>query len=324
MVRHCVGSRRDISLAVSGMNERPDRPAAVAMAAALDEHPDFRVLRRLDTAREYPALNGKHVSRAVILDTETTGMDPTADKVIELGLVLFEYSRDSGEIGRVLGTYNGLEDPGMPIPAESTRVHGITDAMVQGKRIDDAAVADLLEDVGIVIAHNAAFDRPFVEARLPQFSSMAWGCSWQELPWDEAGIASAKLEYLAYRFGFFYEGHRAEIDCLALLEVLRRPFGETGKFTLKVLLDNARKPSCRLWAAGSPFEAKDRLKARSYRWEAARKTWYLDLPQEAVADELQWLKADVYSGRSASLELEEFNARTRYSGREGRKEVVRT
>jgi DNA polymerase-3 subunit epsilon len=211
----------------------------------------------------------------------------------------------------------------MPIPAESTAVHGITDEMVRGKRFDDAAVASLLEGVAIVIAHNAGFDRPFVEPRFPRFASMAWGCTWQELPWDRIGIPSAKLEYLAYRYGFFYEGHRAEIDCLALLEVLRRPFGDQEQCNLKVLLDSAREPSCRVWATGSPFESKDLLKARAYRWEASRKTWFKDLSRDDLDAELAWLKAEVFSSRSVSLEVEEFSARDRYSDREGRKEILR-
>ena len=88
-------------------------PDAEALAARLAEHPDYRVLRRLDVSREWPAVTGRGVGFAVVLDTETTGMDPAADKVIELALVKFEYSRESGAIGRVFDAYDGLEDPGM-------------------------------------------------------------------------------------------------------------------------------------------------------------------------------------------------------------------
>ena len=125
------------------------KPDAERLAAELAAHPDFRVLRRLDVTREWPALTGAGVSQAVVLDTETTGMDSTKDKVIELALVKFEYSRASGEIGRVLGVYDGLEDPGMPIPPESTAVHGITDAMVAGERLDEAAIESVARRRGL-------------------------------------------------------------------------------------------------------------------------------------------------------------------------------
>ena len=296
---------------------------AEALASRLEHHPDFRVLRRLDTSRSPPALAGSDISRGVILDTETTGMDPAADKLIELGLLAFEYSRESCQIGRVLGSYSGLEDPGRPIPPESTAIHHITDEMVRGLRLDEPAIERLLGGAGVVIAHNAGFDRPFVEARLPVFRGLPWACSLREVPWDAAGIGSAKLEYLAYRSGFFYEGHRAEVDCRALLEVLRRPFGESGASGLKPLLDSAREPSLRLWALGSPFDSKDLLKARGYRWEPEKRCWYADIARATLEAELAWLKQAVFAGKGATIEVETFDAKTRYSGRDGKKERMR-
>jgi len=292
--------------------------------AQIEAHADFRVLRRLDLSRPRPALESSTVRRAAIVDTETTGTDPARDKVIELGIVVFEYCATTGAVGPVLGSYDGLEDPGLPIPPSSTAIHGITDAMVAGKKIDEAAVAALLADVSVLIAHNAGFDRKFLEPRLPVFARRPWACSFREVPWSEAGIESSKLEYLAYRCGFFYDGHRAEIDCMALLEVLARPFGESGPPALKVLLDCARSPSYRLWATGSPFESKDVLKQRGYWWDAPRRCWYGEFRERAEIDtELVWLKAAVYGGKSVALDLEQFDATSRYSGREGTREKVR-
>lgn len=319
------------------------KKAAETLAVALEAHPDYRVLRRLDVTREWPAVSGSDVSQAVILDTETTGLDPATDKIIELALVKFEYSRATCEIGRVLGVYDGLEDPGVTIPPESTAVHGITDEMVRGKRLDDTAIEHLLDGVGVVIAHNAEFDRPFVERRLPGFASRAWGCSLREVPWESVGIASAKLEYLAYRYGFFFDAHRAEIDCRALLEVLRQPMPDppgaalddgavpgkvaqrvgAGVMALKVLLESAREPSLRIWALASPFETKDVLKARGYRWDGEKRVWYRDLTAAERETELSWLKETVYGGQSAAVDVETFDARTRYSGRDGTREKVR-
>ena len=296
-----------------------------AMAAKLAAHPDYRVLRRLDMAKQRPALAGSTVRRAAIVDTETTGTDSTADKVIELAIVVFEYCHATGTVGRVLETYDALEDPGMPIPPSSTAIHGITDAMVVGQHIDDLRVSRLLESVGIVIAHNAGFDRKFLEPRLPVFASLPWGCSWQEVPWSDAGIASSKLEYLAYRYGFFYDGHRAETDCRALLEVLSQPFGTTGGNALKLLLDSARMPSYRLWANNSPFDTKDALRQRGYWWDASRRCWSVEVrSQDAVQEELAWLRDAVYAGKTVEVELDEFDARSRYSTREGRRTKLRT
>jgi DNA polymerase-3 subunit epsilon len=299
---------------------------AEALAARLDEHPDFRVLRRLDASAECPKLAGSRIGAAVILDTETTGTDAGTDKVIELALVRFEYCRATGAAGRVLEVYDGLEDPGVPIPPESTAIHGITDEMVRGQKLDEAAIERLVDGAALVIAHNAAFDRRFIEQRLPLFASLPWACSWQEVPWAELGLGVAKLEYLAYRYGFFFDGHRAEMDCRALLEVLRRPIPgqpEAGP-ALRLLLESAREPSLRVWAIGSPFETKDLLRARGYRWEPDKRVWYRDLGTAAdLPSELEWLKGAVYGGQGTSVEVETFDAWSRYSGRDGKKERVR-
>ena len=144
---------------------------AEAIAARLEAHPDYRVLRRLRPDHT-TSLSSKFIRHAAIVDTETTGTDPVADKVIELAILKFEYCAESGAIGRVLGRYDAFEDPEMPIPPESTAIHGITDDMVRGQRLDDAAIAVLLEGVGLVVAHNARFDRGFLETRLPSSASV--------------------------------------------------------------------------------------------------------------------------------------------------------
>ena len=69
---------------------------------------------------------------AAVVDVETTGTNPESDKIIELGICLFEYDRQSGRIYRVLGSSEWLEDPGSPIPPEITNITGITDEMVAG------------------------------------------------------------------------------------------------------------------------------------------------------------------------------------------------
>ena len=92
-------------------------------------------------------------------------------------MCVFEYGRSDGRIYRVIGSWNWLEDPEIPIPPEITRLTGITDQMVAGNRIDDDAVDGLLAEVVPVIAHHAAFDRGFLERRLPVFAHKHWACS---------------------------------------------------------------------------------------------------------------------------------------------------
>ena len=260
--------------------------------------------------------------KAAILDTETTGTNQATDRIIELGIVVVEYCPETGQVYRVLETFDELEYPDGPIPPESTLIHGITDEMVQGKKINDTAVEALMSDVSLVIAHNAFFDRGFVEERLPLFKSKPWACSYAQIPWKTEGIGSAGLEFIAYRFGFNYAGHRASIDCHALLEVLQSELPLSGVKVMKVLLEKARIPEFKVSALKAPFETKDKLKERGYRWDAERKLWHTTLPQTEISIEVDWLRAEVYSNRPFDLEWEKIDSYNRFSNRRGPTEIV--
>ena len=285
---------------------------------------DYRVTRPFTPRVSYcDAPPPAKLLKAAILDTETTGINPATDKIIELGIVIVEYCPDTGQVYRVLETYSELEDPGIPIPPESTKIHHITDDMVRDKKIIDADVESLMADVSLIIAHNATFDRGIVELRLPFFQQKAWACSFAQIPWRSEGFGSAGLEFLAYRCGFHFSGHRASMDCHALLEILQSELPVSGIKVLKMLLNKAETPpDIKLWALNTPFETKDKLRVRGYRWNVERKTWFRTVSNEILEDETDWLRAEVYANRNFVLEQEKIDAYNRFSIRSGAAETV--
>ena len=293
---------------------------AEALALKLATHPDYRVLRRLVAPKSFAEPDGRPVVKGVIVDTETTGLNQDADKIIEIGVVVFEYDPDSGQGYRVIETYGCLEDPGIPIPPEITAITGITDEMVAGQRIDDAKVAALLDGASLVIAHNAKFDRPFLEQRFPVFENLPWGCSFAQVDWTGEGLGARKLDYIAFQFGFFFEAHRAEMDCLALLQILQQTLPKSQTIVLKSLLDQLPQKDWTVYALSSPFETKDLLKGRTYQWDAGRKTWHRTVTgTDDVTAEVAWLKETIYKGRNVTLDFEVKDALLRYSRRPGKK-----
>ncbi len=294
------------------------------LAQQLEQHPDYRVLRRLVPGRVFntPA-PGQTLRKGIVLDTETTGLNVGSDRVIELGMLAFEFDPVTGMVYRVTDVLDELEDPGFPIPPETIAVHHITDEMVKGQHIDDARVAAFVKDASVVIAHNASFDRPFVEARWPLFAQMDWACSIKDIDWKEEGFGSAKLEYLLSTQGYFYEAHRAEADCWALLELLNQVLPQSQQTALLTVLLTLNQPQQKVYAINSPFETKDKLKARNYRWAAELRCWTRVVAGAAeMTQELEWLKHHVYAGRSARVEIETTGGKVRYSNRQGHKEVV--
>lgn len=101
--------------------------------------------------------------REIVLDTETTGLDPaTGDRLVELGCVELLNSIPTGE------TFHRYLDPERDMPEEAFRVHGLSREFLTGKP-KFAEVADaFLEFIGDskLIIHNAEFDMKFLNAEL--------------------------------------------------------------------------------------------------------------------------------------------------------------
>ncbi|RUX03532.1 3'-5' exonuclease, partial [Mesorhizobium sp. M2A.F.Ca.ET.037.01.1.1] len=266
------------------------------LAQLLEDTGRFKVLRKLVPRPIIDRASSKFPRLAVLLDVETTGLNHSRDEVIEIGAVAFTYD-DAGMIGDVVGVFSALRQPSGPIPAEITRLTGITDEMVAGQTIDFVALDALIEPADLIIAHNAGFDRPFCERLSPSFIPKPWACSVTEIRWADHGFEGNKLGYLVGQSGLFHEGHRATDDCHALLEILARPI--TGGVTpFSELHAASQRLRVRVWAENSPFEMKDHLKARGYRWsdgsDGRPKSWWAEIAEEELEDELRFLRGDIY------------------------------
>lgn len=165
------------------------------------------------------------MAREIVLDTETTGFDPlTGDRLVELAALEIESFVPTGR------SFHVYIDPGRDMPAEAEKVHGLSAAFLRGKpRFDSAEVVDaFLEFIGDapLIAHNAAFDRGFVNWELGN-------CDRAEIPehrWiDTLGLAKQRfpgmhnsLDALCKRYKISLserEKHGALIDAKLLAAV---------------------------------------------------------------------------------------------------------
>jgi DNA polymerase-3 subunit epsilon len=287
------------------------------MASLLNASGRYRVLRRLDARPLIVPPAGAETRLGLFLDCETTGLDPSRDEIIELAMVPFTYSLD-GQIFEIHEPFQGLREPEKQIPVAITALTGITDEMVAGQKIDPVEVASFVSPAALVIAHNAAFDRPFVERLSDVFITKPWACSMTQIDWAAEGYEGTKLSYLCMETGFFYDRHRAKNDCIAAIELLATPLRKTCVAAMTKLLERARRPSCRLWAVNSPFEMKDVLKARGYRWNgdasAYPRAWYIDVDDTVVEHELAYLRTEIYHSE-VDLPVRRMTAYERFSDR---------
>ncbi len=161
--------------------------------------------------------------REIVLDTETTGLDPqTGDRIVEIGAVeLFNHL----PTGR---TYHQYINPQREMPTEAFEVHGLGDEFLRDKPVFEKIATQFLEFIGeaTLVIHNAAFDMKFLNAEL----------GWAGLPLipnsqalDTLAIARKKfpgspnsLDALCRRFGIDNSSrtlHGALLDSEILAEV---------------------------------------------------------------------------------------------------------
>jgi DNA polymerase-3 subunit epsilon len=163
-----------------------------------------------------------------MLDTETTGRDGNVDRIVEIGVVI-------AVRGEVTTRWSRLVNPGRPIPAETTAVHGITDADVKDAPAFADVAAELLEVLAgaIPAAYNASFDRSFILAELERAGVRPASpppAMRREVDWVDPLVFARELHKqeesralgeVARRLGIVHENaHRATDDAEAALGVL--------------------------------------------------------------------------------------------------------
>ncbi len=192
----------------------------------LPARPEFYDFDKLNTPMHVDEVGGKALKDLtfVVFDTETTGLSPTGgDEIISIAGVRVKDGRLSEN-----EPFSRLVDPGMPIPKDSIRFHGITDAMVQGEAAIGPVIADFKAFVGeaVLVAHNAAFDMEFLAQ-----SAEATGLRFDNLVLDtlllsvfaEAESRNHSLDAIAERLGVNIEGrHTALGDSIATAKVFIR------------------------------------------------------------------------------------------------------
>ncbi len=271
-------------------------PAAMeTMAMLVDRHEDFRVLRRMPPMRRnlLPGVRPGMLAGCALF-AETTGPDVIGDAVIELALQRF-WADAAGRIVMTGRSHHWLEDPGRPIDPEVTRSTGIAPSEVLGRRIMDPVAASLIADADFVVSHDASFDRPFVEKRLPLAVARPWVCTSSDVDWRDNGLEGGSMAYMMMQMGMFYAPHRGSAEVTALLHLLDRPL-PSGGTVLGAAVEAASRPSWVIDAVGAPSGAGDLLAHRGYRWNAHGGYWWKEVPSSEFDDEYEWIVVRVYGG----------------------------
>lgn len=178
--------------------------------------------------------------REVVLDTETTGLDPfSGDRLVELGAVELLNHMPTGR------TYHAYLNPQRDVPAEAVAVHGLTAEFLTDKPLFGAVAAEFVAFLGDarLVIHNAAFDMKFLNAELgwAGFATMPFSRAIDTLDLARRRFPGANntLDALCRRFGVdnsSREKHGALLDSELLAEVyLELKGGRQPDFALSVV-----------------------------------------------------------------------------------------
>lgn len=245
-----------------------------------------------------------------LLDTETTGLDHQKDEIIEIAIRKWIYHKKEHYLIKPVEEYSALNEPVRNVISEEiTELTGITKDDVKGKKIDWSIVGKLISESDFVLAHNAGFDRPMIEAveEVSKVSaSKIWTCSFKQVDWARMGFLSSKQELLSIFHGFHYSGHRALTDIDALGNLILQ-----GDY-LKEILANAKTKQVCVDCVQAPFESKDLLKNNGFYWDALNKFW-TRLVSESELEEMKiFLSEAVYPKGKMKAEFSTIELRDRF------------
>ena len=216
------------------------------------------------------------VRTLLIVDTETTGLDPQLDHCLEVGVILFDVpSRQLlAQQSFLLPVETNAAEAINRIPASATN-------LPQPWRPALSYLRSLLDAADVLVAHNAAFDRQwFGRGHLPA-TDKRWLCSMEDLRWPAGrqlrSRPSVRDLALAYEIPV-WAAHRALTDCIYLAEVFRRCED------LEQLLERGLEPR-QLMRAQVSYDDRHLARDAGFRWnEPVKGAWARRLSEREARD----------------------------------------
>lgn len=212
----------------------------------------------------------------LILDTETTGIDPHTDRAIEVAAVQYslEHSCVVSSFSALIEGVDNAAEAINHIPAK-VLPYGLPAGKVWTR------VAEMASPCDAILAHNAAFDRRFVPSDMD--ADKPWICTLNGITWPVQGDGRNLVAIaLAHGLGVV-DPHRALADCLLIARLLTR-CRELGT-DLDAMLQRGLRPQATFQALVS-FDHKELAKAKGFQWDASARKWIREMAIEDATPEL--------------------------------------
>jgi DNA polymerase III subunit epsilon len=215
------------------------------------------------------SLEQDDVKIAVAIDVETTGTDKNKDDVIEIGVRVFYFSPVSGKILGLGESFSSLNEPQKNIDSLITKITGISNSEVKNQHADWGKVSSILNSANLIVAHNARFDRNFIDKYCKYSTKPVWACSMSQVEWAQHNLPTTNLVLLSAYHGYFTNAHRALVDAEMVIKVLSL----NPKYLLE-LYENAHVMRSMIEVSNTQFEQRTKLTKIGFRWNPMKKIWY--------------------------------------------------
>lgn len=240
--------------------------------------------------------------KALLVDTETSGLSPQKDEIAEIACVLVgvqDYEKSDAEAlafgseaeqllmrqrrWRILSTYSGIAETKVPLSPQIQMLTHIAPVHQAGRRIMTPMVSRLVAEAECVVAWNAPFDRGFCEASFGD-----WGKPWLDamrvVPWNILGAKHLTLTYVAAECGGFVNPfpHSALGDTLTMARLVAPYLGWLMKTHLNGHQEPRPEPVVATLDLGR--DRNDELKQLGFRWNPERKMWLREFSSRVEAE----------------------------------------
>ena len=219
-----------------------------------------------------------------MVDTETTGLDPQKHDLLEIACALYDVKRATMIEARswlIHSTDNPME-----------KVNGLPSALLQerGRKMlspeDLVAMEDLAKMLlrsSAVVAWNAAFDQPWIEAYLDRltllptmfFARPKWVCAMNDMEWPKFSSSRA-LSSVALAHGVpITDAHRALSDVLTMTKLFSRAAelgADVGEMVAFAALPRAE------YRAAVDYSGRELARGAGFRWDETRRGWFRKFP----------------------------------------------
>ena len=222
------------------------------------------------------SLSNSKPEMLLILDTETTGLNPELDRCLEVGAILFHVKTRSiiAQQSFLLPVDSNLAESINHIPAEITRIPQPWQEAIKYFK-------SLISSADVLVAHNVAFDKEWFGLNYLPEVSKPWLCTMEDIRWPSRlslrNRPSVRDLALAYEVPV-WKAHRALTDCIYLAEVFCRCDD------LEILLERGLEPR-RLMKANVSYDQRHLAKQAGFRWdEPIRRAWTKRLSDREIAE----------------------------------------